>query len=155
MEEERNKERQDNTIQLEKESKKRQNRDGSQVKKGKERDYRKSQIEGLKKRRETSEEHQVQTQSKREPNFQYITNILQTACTEHPCAQGAPCRTGPDGQSFKCICPAGFTGRTCENGNFYTTNFRCRDIVIIVCASHKSFPLKPQPHQILHHTIAH
>ena len=46
-----------------------------------------------------------------------LFSIVDSSCASAPCCNGGICRN--DGSSFKCTCPAGFTGDRCEmEGNF-------------------------------------
>ena len=38
-------------------------------------------------------------------------------CDRSPCGRGATCQEAPGG--YKCLCPPGWTGRTCQLGQFY------------------------------------
>lgn len=48
----------------------------------------------------------------------FLFFCLGDACTPNPCQNGGTCVFDESGGSFRCYCPPGYTGRTCDAGKF-------------------------------------
>lgn len=46
----------------------------------------------------------------------YCFSLLGDACVPNPCQNGGTCIFDESSGSFRCTCPPGFTGRTCDMG---------------------------------------
>ena len=44
--------------------------------------------------------------------------FCQSACVENPCKNNATCQSGFTDTGYRCLCTAGFKGRTCDNGKY-------------------------------------
>jgi len=47
--------------------------------------------------------------------------LLGDACIPNPCQNGGSCIFDEPSGSFRCYCPPGYTGRSCDIGKFFYT----------------------------------
>ena len=52
-------------------------------------------------------------------NYLIFLFLLGDACIPNPCQNGGSCVFDEPTGSFRCYCPPGYTGRTCDAGKFF------------------------------------